>query len=340
MPIQPRFPGFLTLGLCLAACGSEAGPPANEENAAVVTTQAATAQTFNEVAPESRPSGGVLFKSVLALNQTPPPGEIQLRNGFIANSKEWQASLYATFETPRGTSACTAALVGPQAVLTAAHCTPEDGVIAFEFPGASQPYKADCKISERYPKDASADFALCKVRSVVATPAGFEFETVSTGNMDLLLPSKPNEKKPLVLAGFGCISDVAVEDDTDGLYRLGFNTPVETSNSKTKKRGAGYYVPAERNNLIMGEGPDVANLCPGDSGGPAFAAKANAKGRFGSRSIVGVNSRVFYRDETRKTYGASLISATGGPDLRPLFDQFAGSLAVCGLGGGVQNCRR
>lgn len=340
MRFSPYVAGIITLGLCLAACGREVVLPGNDQNTAEAAADVdATAQSA-EVAPESRPPAGVLFKSVLALNQAPSPGEIQLRNGFIADSKEWQASLYATFATPRGTSACTAALVGPQAVLTAAHCTPDDGVISFEFPGAALPYKADCKISTRWPADASADFAFCKVRTVVATPAGFEFETVSTANMDQLLASNPGEQKPLVLTGFGCISDVAVEDETDGLYRLGYNTPVETSNSKTKKKGAAYYAPAEVNNLIMGEGPGVANLCPGDSGGPAFLARANNKGRFGGRVIVGVNSRVFYLDETHKKYGASLVSATGGPDLRPVFNQYNGTLAVCGLGGGLQNCRR
>ena len=318
--------------LAIAACNRAEDANATGDNAAVANA-ATEAALPSEVAPQIQPPNGVVFDSVLALGQNPPPGQPQLRGGIVANSREWPASLYAVFSVPGGQAACTAALVGPQAVLTAAHCVPANGSIAIKFGGIR--YPAACRVHPRYSQDASADFALCKVQNAVIVPAGFKYETIGLGPMDQL------SQQRIILGGYGCISDIAAQAQTDGLYRIGYNTIVETSNSQSQRRGPNYYAPRQVNNLLTYDDPAMANLCPGDSGGPAFRASSAATGAFSSRRIIGVNSRVFYRDPARTTYGASLVSATGGPDFGTWATRWAQNqqVAACGIRGGLPNCR-
>jgi hypothetical protein len=323
------------------ACGGPAPSPAPAATvapsaAAPVATAAAQPAGGSLVAPQHRPSGAIEFQAALDLDQKPTGNEPQLRNGRVAVSREWPASLYVTFQTPDGTAACTAALIGPQVMLTAAHCVPTSGQVSFRYKGHPQPYLTRCTQHPQYVsnEDASADFALCKVDRPFVAPANFRYETVDTGSMDALQGS------PLLLTGYGCVSDIVAMDQADGKYRIGFNTVDETSASPAKRRGAAFYAGREDNNLFTADDPSAANLCPGDSGGPAFRRHASAD-PFTNRSIVGVNSRVFYKDLTRRTYGSSMVSATGGPEFRPWAAAWAGTeqVAACGIAGTIPNCR-
>jgi hypothetical protein len=296
------------------------------------------------VAPQYRPVGDIMFLATRDLDQSSPAASAELRHGRIADSRQWPASLYATFETPGGTAACTAAIVGPQAVLTAAHCVPDSGRITVAFAGRA--YRAACEVHPQYVarSDDSADFGLCKTERPFAAPDRIRFETINTAPMDDLL--RTPESRRILLSGYGCISDIIAEDETDGNYRIGFNTVEETSNSAERRRGDDYYAGREDNNLLTSEDPELANLCPGDSGGPAFQATNGSDGPYSRRSIVGVNSRVFYRDfdaEGRPiSYGASLISATGGPEFRAWALAWAARAqvaVVCGLVGPVELLR-
>ncbi|MBB3303462.1 V8-like Glu-specific endopeptidase [Rhizobium sp. BK077] len=285
--------------------------------------------------PVQRPADGVEFAAVADLKQQGDQAIPQLRRGYIANPADWPASLYATFETDQGTASCTAALIGPQVLLTAAHCVPANGKVNFSYAGKH--YATDCVRHPQYEtgNDASADYALCKLNSPFAEPAGFRYETVDLAPMlDLLT-------RPILLTGYGCRSDVVAEGDADGNYRYGFNTVVETSASEDKSMGAAYYTPAENNNLftaLLG-----ANLCPGDSGGPAFRRTNTQGASILGRMIIGVNSRVFYADISRTTYSTSLVSSTGTPE----FGEWAGKwlddgdVQACGLRTptSIPNCR-
>ena len=313
-----------------ATTSAAARPPA------AASAPAAATASMGLVAPTPQPSGDIDFKAALDLGQK-PAAEPELRHGKVAVSADWPASLYATFDTPTGRAACTAALVGPQAMLTAAHCVPASGRVTFSYAGQSAPYIATCTRHTRYGSDASADYGLCKLDRPFAAPAGFQYETISTGSMDGIAGTT------LVMTGYGCISDAVASQQTDGRYRIGANTIEETSNSAPPHtRDAAFYKGGENNNLFTKDDPNLANLCPGDSGGPAFRETGASAGQFTSRVIVGVNSRVFYTDASRTTYGSSLVSATGGPDFRIWAEDWAKNVArvsLCGIEGSIPNCR-
>lgn len=300
-----------------------------------------TAEPFNEVAELSPPVGPVNFGSVLDLNQNPGV-QPQLRGGSIARSADWPASLFATFRTDRGTKVCTAALVGPQAMLTAAHCVPASGIVTFKFAGTD--FTTDCEQHPSYKdrRDVSADFALCRVRVSDSHPKGVSlgpgnrFERIDTDSMENWIAAQSAAPIYVTLGGFGCISDIVAENAIDEKYRVGRTYFVESSRSPSRERGDGLYAPLQVNNLITVDDSAYANLCPGDSGGPAFAFAE------GKRVIIGVNSRVFYRDQTRTSYGASLISATGGPSFVSWAEQWAKrspKVQVCGVEGSSRGCR-
>src|SRR3954470_15871721 len=197
------------------------------------------------VAPVPTPSGDIEFRSTLDLNQTPRPGDPDLRGGREAVSVDWPASLYATFAAHGATAACTAALIGPTVMLTAAHCVPAAGGVTFTYDGHPRPYVAACTPHPDYSapaNDASADFALCLISPAFIAAAGFRYETVDTSSMASLL------ERTVVLAWFGCVSSVARSAPFDGKYRIGFTTIDESSASESRTRGEAFYAPREKNN--------------------------------------------------------------------------------------------
>jgi len=273
------------------------------------------------------PQDGVTFSSVLDLNQESGALKAMLRGGRLADSKTWPASFYVTYAAGSQTFACTAALVGPQALLTAAHCVPDSGAIKIAFGGAI-PYDAVC---ERHPgyaskADRSADFALCHLTIPFLEPAEFQFETIDPQPVSGWLGRK------ILLSGYGCTSDsvaisqaqiakqAAAVSAAAGTrtpppvpdYRIGFATVAETSASPPKADRAEFYAPVEFFNIITA--PDGANLCPGDSGGPAFVLSETSGASFQHRALVAVNSRVLFTDpDMQDRYGASLLAAAGAP---------------------------
>jgi hypothetical protein len=325
--------------VAVVACQAPQAPP--QASAADVTAAppAVAADATAIVAPAPEPSGDIEFKSALDLDQAPAGGEPALRGGEEARSADWPASLYAMFIVPGGGgAACTAALIGPKAMLTAAHCVPATGTVTFSYKGHARPYVTTCTRHPKYSaatRDASADFALCAVAPAFVEPEGFLYETVNTSGMAGLM------NQPVVLTGLGCISSTVANVQIDGKYRIGFNTIQETSASPPPHlRNAALYAPQENNNLFTTIDPARGNPCPGDSGGPAFM-RTEGGAQLTRRTIVGVNSRVFYRDAARTSYGSSLVSATGGPDFRVWAEQWArhAAVAACGIAGALPNCR-
>jgi hypothetical protein len=303
----------------------------------------APAAPTSEIAASGTPPVGTVFQSVLDLNQKPGPFVPQLRNGVDANSTDWPVSFFASWKGAGAFVGCTAALVGAEVLLTAAHCVPADHTLSFQF--GITTYSSDCDLNTDYLRanpDASADFALCLLRTPFALPAGYRFETIATPTLDSVIGIS------LVLTGYGCTDNLVNVGIPDGKYRIGVNSIIQTSNSPAPQPpfSAAYYRPSELNNLLTGNAG--ANICPGDSGGPAFQIVAGPEQgqQYPNRLLIGVNSRVVYADASHLFWGPSLISATGGPSFRAWAIAWANgkngqkkTVAICGLAGAPAHCR-
>lgn len=285
------------------------------------------------------PVGEISFAPVLEKRQQGSSINSALRNGepVPLNSTDWPASFITEFHTVDGPASCTSAMIGPGILLTAAHCIPEDHKTSFSFAGTA--FDLTCV---RHPKwesgeDPSADYGLCVIANPAqrfTPPRGFLYETVDPAPMSRVVRSQ------VVLTGYGCISDKVADGRVDGRYRIGKNVIVATSDTPQRSYAPNYYGPTgQRNNLFTAD--TGANICPGDSGGPAFSAGAPNSSGYIPRKIIGVNSRVFYDKANRQKYGASLISSVGSADFGTWARAWLNSrrLAACGLTGAPTGCR-
>lgn len=336
---------FIAAIILVSACNREPEQSSAENTVrdAADAVEAAGAESLSangrDVIVPISPSGDITFRPMADRPQTGSTIKGMLRGGSAVplNSADWPASFVMEFTTDDGSpSSCTAAMIGQGVMLTAAHCVPDTGKVGFAFNNIS--YELACV---RHPKwetgeDPSADYGLCAVANpespFVPTP-GFKYETVDIGSMGRAM------QVPVVLTGFGCTSDkVADQRRIDGRYRIGKNAIIATSETIAQRPyPANYFAPnGQRSNLITSE--NGANICPGDSGGPAFTAGTDGTG---PRRIIGVNSRVFYARNDTSRFGASLISSTGSIDFGPWARKWLTNrgLAACGLAGAPQGCR-
>ena len=107
--------------------GASAGQPAD-----------APAPAPFELAPTVSPTGDVTFRPVRDLKQQGGKTELKLQQATIANTNDWPVSFRASFARPNGEEeTCTAVLIGPQVLLTAAHCVPPSRRIGYGVPGGA-----------------------------------------------------------------------------------------------------------------------------------------------------------------------------------------------------------
>lgn len=135
-------------------------------------------------------------------------------------------------------ASCTASIVGPQAILTAAHCGKTDAVSSFKIGGKD--YQATLTRSLLYP-GVDHDLALGLVSEKIEN---VQYEQISAASI--------NQGDTITMYGYGCIQPGG-GGGNDGILRYG-DSVVNSFSAKdfvTKK-------------------PDGAALCFGDSGGPSF----------------------------------------------------------------------
>lgn len=154
---------------------------------------------------------------------------------------------------------CTASLVGPQAILTAAHCAEQGSTVSFTTHDGRK-FSAVMYRYERWPGD-DLDLSVGKVNQPV------------TGIVPLAVRTDRFEKKGMdvTLIGYGCINPGGTGGN-DGVLRIG--TAKITA-------GQGY-------DLALDGNPSA--LCYGDSGGPVFfegkQIGVNSKGNIEDKSYT------------------------------------------------------
>lgn len=200
-----------------------------------------------------------------------------------------------------GTSGCTATVVGPQAVLTAAHCN--SGSITFGLLG--ERYSATCTYAKEYPRDRTADLSICKTDKKIE---GVEYDSIN------LEPDHVKVGDWVMLTGYGCS---APGGGIDGKLRMGLSQVVK--------------VFPGNNDFQVGNG---AILCPGDSGGPAYSTNADAS----KNRVISANSRVdIGKGNDRISYIVGTASKVGQRFIPAAMAKLG--VEICGVTEGLQGCR-
>ncbi len=147
---------------------------------------------------------------------------------------------------------CTATVVGPRAIITAAHCAKTGGTATFTIDGVN--YSAVMTRSPVYPgqdHDVSLGIVTPEIKGITPASIGGA-ATTGTG---------------ITLLGYGCIN-AGGGGGNDGILRMGDSAIVEFAGFDMVSRKAG-----------------GAALCFGDSGGPAFVTVG------GKKLLLGINSK-------------------------------------------------
>jgi hypothetical protein len=250
--------------------------------AAILYSLPATAQ-FDPFAPNR---GSIYLGSVERLNQSGIGPE--LIGGKEAKSSQWPASFYSAQPGSR----CSATLVGPTALLLAAHCVGNGQPAAIEFRGKT--LSGPCTHADGYQDahgDLSADYALCSLDDAAE---GIQYERLNRDPKMLVL------NKKLLLTGFGCTqgpppSGGPPSGGNDGTFRTG----------KARIAMLPGMDPKEPNTIRT---QDSVVVCHGDSGSGSYLELP------GRRVLVSVNSRTWYNR------GESLLSSVTSQVALKFFD--------------------
>jgi hypothetical protein len=161
-----------------------------------------------------------------------------------------------------GNSGCTASIIGPKVLLTAAHCARTGSISQFDVDGVA--YTADMTRSDLYPQK-DHDMALGVIDKEVP---GIKYASI--------WDTKPQVGDTMHFLGYGCINPGGTGGN-DGILREGDAQVTGFSNYDIVSRGG-------------------AALCYGDSGGPAYYVSKR-----GVKQQISVNSKGNIKDTNYTT---------------------------------------
>lgn len=312
--------------LSLCACSSESQPPNTADNSPPKpTTTPITAASNGAPAPidPEAPSPATGEASTPVDLEIPfelaeealPSGSVTLSNGVVVRAGDWPALVVATFGTGDGKATCSGALVGPNVLLTAAHCVENGfGVVrkpilrsfGREIPMLCEQHPAYLRREPRLRSPRGAeDYAICWIDYGDDIPNAIKnmrVEVVET-NRTILKDSQ------VLLTGYGC-TDLKIQNgklvkvESANILRIG-NAKIARATLSAADDGA--YI------LIESLGSDTPALCPGDSGGPMFTGITESD-PVGLRRIAGVNSAIAQGASGSETHIVSKVSATSTPE--------------------------
>jgi hypothetical protein len=264
-------------------------------------------------------SGDIEFKATLDLHQdTTKPS---LGNGVVVDTNKWPASLYGTYGA---NEICSATLIGPRVILTAAHCV-GDGHKASVTRLVGVGGTGTCTHATIYKTDDSADYALClMINDIVAVP----YETLSTDAKRLKAGLQ------LIGTGYGCtdISNLQLVPDQQ-THHLDFRIgPLWIDTLPSAGSAQGNYISTRSD-------PNSAFVCPGDSGSAAFISGGVDRNGNSRRGIVAINVQV-HTDTL-----ISDLSSTSTPTALAFFkswlsDNSAQHPTICGINAPQASCRQ
>lgn len=215
----------------------------------------------------------------------------KLINGTPVNPGDFDEVVYISF----GNARCTGTIVGPEVMITAAHCGSNGSTATFQV--KQNQYSAVCTRAPLYPiKDH--DVMVCKIKKPVT---GIKFASVG---------GSARKGMKISLAGYGCISpNNGGSGGNDGILRWG----------QTEIVGFSFW------DMVLKSSGGAA-LCFGDSGGPAFLKLNNPATE--PHTLLGVNSKGNIRNTS---YDARLDTKDSQGFLGSW--QMRNSVQICGMSG-------